>query len=99
MGKRVSLLITFACLLAVMAFGQGTPSRLVGVILDSSVAAVPNATVRLTNEGTAATFTTVTGSSGAYSFEAVQSGKYMVAVEAAGFRKFESRDNTVTIGQ
>src|ERR1700712_5968379 len=99
MGKRASFLLVFVCIFASIAFGQGTTSRLVGVVLDSSGAAVPNATVRLTNEGTAAAFTTVTGSSGTYSFEAVQSGKYTVTVEAAGFRKFESRDNTVTIGQ
>src|SRR6185369_13689245 len=98
MGKRVFTLTSLFCLSAWMALGQGTTSRLVGVVLDTSGAAVPNANVRLTNEGTSTSFTTVTGSAGAYTFEAIQPGKYRVSVEAAGFRKFESRGNPVSIG-
>ena len=79
--------------------GQGTTSRLVGVVSDPTGAAVGKAIVRLTNEGTGAAFTTETSVGGAYSFEAVQPGRYSVAVEAAGFRKFISTGNAVTIGQ
>jgi hypothetical protein len=69
-------------------------------VLDSSGAAVANATVRLKNEATSSVFTTTTGSSGgAYTFEAVQPGKYEVSAEAAGFKRFTSRGNEVTIGQ
>ena len=51
------------------------------------------------SEGTGATFSTTTGNGGAYTFEAVQPGKYEVTVEAAGFRKFSSKGTIVTIGQ
>ena len=68
-------------------------------MLDPSGAAIAGANVSLTNEGTGTKFTTVTAASGACTFEALQPGKYELAVEAAGFRKFISRDNAVTIGQ
>lgn len=80
-------------------FAQGTTSRVLGVVQDPSGAAVPGALVQLTNEGTRAIFTTRTSESGAYAFEAVQSGSYTVTVEAAGFKKFVARGNQVAIGQ
>lgn len=81
------------------AWGQGTTSRVIGVVSDPSGASVPGAVVKLINEGTNATFETKTAENGAYFFEAVPSGSYTVTVEAPGFRRFTSRRNPVTIGQ
>jgi len=67
--------------------------------VDSSGAIVPDATVSLLNEGTKATFTTKTTSSGSYVFDAVQVGTYTVEVTAQGFKKFVGRENAVSIGQ
>jgi hypothetical protein len=86
-------------LVSICAFGQGSTSRLVGTVSDASGAAVANAAVRLSNQGTAATFATSTTNSGAYEFESLQPGQYRVTVEAPGFRKFDSPNNVVTIGQ
>ena len=99
MRIRVFVAVSLLCLLSSALFGQGTTSRLVGVVTDSSGAAMANATVKLTNEGTRAVFSTTTGSGGSYTFEAVQPGKYEVTVEAPGFRKSSSKGNAVTIGQ
>jgi len=44
-------------------------------------------------------FKAQTSVSGAYAFEAIQSGSYSLGVEAPGFRKFSSKNNVVTIGQ
>jgi Cna protein B-type domain./TonB-dependent Receptor Plug Domain. len=90
----------FVCLLfANVLRGQGTTSRAIGIIQDPSGAAVAGASVRLTNEGTNASFTTTSAENGAYFFEAVQPGRYTVSVEAPGFKKFASRGNIVSIGQ
>ena len=70
-----------------------------GTVQDSSGAVVPDASVKLVNEGTRVTFETTTSAAGAYAFEAVQPGTYRLDVEASGFRKFISRNNVVTIGQ
>jgi hypothetical protein len=99
MRIRVSIAIFLVSFFSSLALGQGTTSRLVGVVTDPSGAAVASVPVKLTSEGTGAVFSTTTGSGGAYSFEAVQPGKYEVSVEAAGFRKFSSKGNAVTIGQ
>ena len=93
--RFVLLCVSFAA----SAFGQGSTSRLVGVITDASSAPVAKAAVSLTNQGTGSTFNTTSTGSGTYEFESVQPGRYRVTVEAAGFRKFDSPDNPVTIGQ
>jgi hypothetical protein len=80
-------------------WGQGTTSRVLGVVSDPSGASVPGAVVKLINEGTNASFETKTAENGAYFFEAVPSGVYTITVEAPGFRRFTSRRNPVTIGQ
>src|SRR5437667_10845166 len=95
-----SAAIGFAlCLLCCQLFGQGTSSRLVGTVMDSTGAIVPDATVTLLNEGTKATFATRTTSTGTYVFDAVQVGTYTVEVTAQGFKKFVGRGNAVSIGQ
>jgi hypothetical protein len=94
MRLLIALLITTAAV-----FAQGTTSRVLGVVQDPTGAAVPGATVQLRNEATGAVFTTRTSETGAYVFEAVQSGSYTITVEATGFKRFVSRGNQVTIGQ
>src|SRR6266567_1878022 len=99
MGQRGLLSFALAVCVCATAFGQGTTSRVLGTVQDSSGAVVPNATVKLINEGTRVTFDTKTAASGAYAFEAVQIGSYTLNVEASGFRKFSTTGNAVTIGQ
>jgi hypothetical protein len=84
---------------AVLAWGQGTTSRVVGTVTDASGAVIPNAQVRLTNQNTGVSFNTVTSDAGTYQFEAIQIGVYTVEVEAQGFKKFVSTNNQLTIGQ
>jgi Carboxypeptidase regulatory-like domain/TonB-dependent Receptor Plug Domain len=93
-GVGLSLLLC-----AYAAWGQGTTSRVLGTVLDATGSAVPDASVKLTNEGTHVTFETRSSDAGAYAFEAVQPGSYQLDVEAGGFRKYTSRANAVSIGQ
>ena len=83
---------------AAAAWGQVT-SRVTGVIHDPQGALVGGATVSLTNEATGVSFSTTSGSAGTYVFEAVKPGTYTVSIEAAGFRKFISSGNVLTIGE
>src|SRR5215471_13343594 len=94
-GARILFLLVCAC----AAWSQGTTSRVLGTVVDASGAVVPNAAVKLTNEGTRVAFDTKTSEAGTYVFEAVQPGSYQLDVEAGGFRKFASRNNVVSIGQ
>src|SRR5712692_1932507 len=100
MRRLFLLLVTLVCLCGASQFwGQGTTSRVVGVVSDPTGAAVPNAKVTLTNQATGVSFTTTTTDSGTYVFEAVQVGSYSVTVETQGFKKFVSPDNRVGIGK
>src|SRR5215467_6979388 len=64
-GLYLTTLFVCAC---VLALGQGTTSRVLGTVQDSSGAVVPGAAVKLVNEGTRITFTTTTSSAGSYVF-------------------------------
>jgi hypothetical protein len=91
--------ISVVCLSVPTLLAQGTTSRVLGAVQDPSGAVVANATVKLTNEGTAVAFTTHSSDTGAYVFEAVQPGSYTLQIEATGFHRFVSTGNQVTIGQ
>ncbi len=93
------LSVLFASLSASALFAQGTTSRVTGTVTDQSGAAVPGATVTLTNEATNISFNTQTSSSGAYAFDLIQVGVYQVTVEKTGFKKFITTGNIVQINQ
>ena len=100
---KLACLICSCLILIVMtvcvARAQGTASRVTGTVLDPNGAAVPGATVTLTNESTRNSFTTETSGTGTYVFDAVQVGIYSVTVEKQGFKKFLSGGNQVNVNQ
>jgi hypothetical protein len=94
-------LVVLALLLSAnsLLYGQGTTSRVTGVVTDPSGAAVAGATVTLTNVATDATLTTQTSDGGTYVFDLIQPGTYTVVVEKAGFKKLISSKNQVLVNQ
>ncbi|MBX7169803.1 MAG: TonB-dependent receptor [Pyrinomonadaceae bacterium] len=94
-------LFSFLCVLTFVfvTFGQGTTSRITGVVTDSNGAIVAGATITLTNEGTKISLTTVSSESGTYTFDLLQVGTYQVTIEKQGFKKFISRGNSININQ
>jgi Carboxypeptidase regulatory-like domain/TonB-dependent Receptor Plug Domain len=102
MRKRtVPALLSMVLLLTIasLSLGQGTASRVTGVVKDPNGALVGGATVTLTNEGMKVSFTTETTSSGTYVFDSVQVGTYTVTVEKQGFKKFVTTGNQVNVNQ
>jgi hypothetical protein len=79
-------LLSLLSLLAAVAFGQAISGNVVGNIVDSSGAVVPNADVEAVNVGTGATAVSKTGSAGEYRFENLLGGDYRITAKAAGFR-------------
>ena len=92
---RFVMLLSFSISLL---WAQGTTSRVVGTVQDPTGSAVAGAKVKLTNEATGLTFESQTSDSGSYQFEAVQIGLYTLEVESAGFKKFVTRNNQLTVG-
>jgi len=74
-------------------------ARLSGMVADSSGARVPGASVVATNTATGVARETVSNELGLYVFEALVPGSYEVRCELAGFKKFVSTGNTLTVGQ
>ena len=70
-----------------------------GAIRDQSDAAIPNAKVVLTNEGTNITVATTTGSEGQYTFSPVKVGRYSVSASATGFQTVKQNNVTVDVQQ
>src|SRR5262245_15024355 len=67
-------------------FGQAVYGSIFGTVTDSSGAAVPNATVTITNAGTNVSETTKSNESGNYTQTRLIPGTYRVKVEASSFK-------------
>jgi hypothetical protein len=79
--------------------GQERFGGLAGVVTDASKGAVPGATVTVTNKGTGAVRTVVTGPDGGYRIPDLEPGRYNVAIELAGFQKATADDVLVLLGR
>jgi hypothetical protein len=77
---RVSSLLLFS---ALAVFGQ---QAILGTITDSSGAAIPGASIVVTNIGTNAVFRAQTNAQGYYTVPSIPTGAYTVAADAAGFK-------------
>ncbi len=95
--SRSSILVVLAVLLfmPMLARAQDYRGKVQGSITDASQAALAGAKVTLKNVGTGVEVTRQTNAEGHYIFDFVESGMYMVLVEAPGFKKHEQRNVTV----
>src|SRR6202789_451796 len=90
-------------LLAFLAFttvapGQLTTADILGTVTDSTGAVVPNANVTLTNLGTNEKRTTLSNSSGGYSFALLPVGHYSITVKTTSFATSITNDLSVEAG-
>jgi hypothetical protein len=104
-----SLVLMFSVLLAALllvlscptgSYGQAasTSGRLEGVVLDSAGAAVPGATVVVTNKQTAVVTTLKTDEDGRFVALYLPPGIYEVSIQKDGFKKHVLQDTAVTVG-
>ncbi len=71
---------------ASLGFGQTPTGGVNGVVTDSTGAAIPSATLTLTNPATGIVTTAVTNASGVYAFVNVAPSLYSLKAEKSGFR-------------
>jgi len=81
--SRIVMILLLSCA-AVLA--QSNRGGITGTVFDSSGAAVPGATVTVTNTGTNSELKLKTSQSGAYTAQSLDPVLYRVAVEAGGFK-------------
>ena len=84
---------TRSCVLAVLflscaaaAFAQSATGTITGTVVDGTGAALPGATVNVTEAATASVRTATTDGAGLFRFAALNPGRYSLAVELTGFR-------------
>jgi len=98
MKLRGTIALAIVALLSLASWGQGTTSRITGVVSDKTGAVISGATVTARNEGTNVSYTATSSASGTYVFDSVQIGNYSITVEAKGFKKFVATGNILEIG-
>jgi len=87
-GKLCSFLALALLLSAAMLHAQGgAAGTILGTVMDSSGAVVPNASVAVTNDATNLTSHTQTSATGNYTVPYLNPGVYRVTVQAAGFQE------------
>jgi hypothetical protein len=96
-GESIASVMMIALLSAVVA-AQADRGTITGTVLDSSGAAVPGATVTVTNAGTNSASTAVTTALGTYTIPALPPGVYKVRVEKPGFKAAEINEVVLTVG-
>jgi len=87
-----------ATVFSIQAFGQAVSGSITGAVLDPSGAAVPKATVAVTNPATGVRLTAMTNESGYYRLSNLIAGTYEVEVNAKGFRSVRQTNVEVSIG-
>lgn len=83
--RLLSLLLVLSASLA----AQEYRASLLGVVTDSSGAAVPQAAVRVTNIESGVASATLTNNDGSYLVPFLNPGRYSLAVELTGFKAYE----------
>ena len=90
--RKIAGVVTLALCAMTHLYGQDSRGRVVGQVIDSTSAAVPEATVIATNKATGVAVRSATNAAGAYSLPYLLPGIYTVTAERDGFKKF-TRDN------
>lgn len=94
--KTKVFLVLTAVFISVLFAGsinaQSGTATINGTVTDLTGAAVPGATVRLTNPATGLSRTVVTNQQGGYSFPSIQPATYRIEVEAGNFKKAVKSD-------
>ncbi len=94
----IYLLFAFLTLLAVSAQAQTFRGGVSGAVTDQSGAAIPNATVVATEDGTGTKHETVSSSAGEFAYQELPIGSYTVTATASGFQVAKIDKVPVTAG-
>ena len=98
-SKLVSVAISLLLVSVAVSAQQSASSGLAGQVTDSSQAAIPGATVTVTNVGTNAQRTAMTDGEGRFSVPALPPATYHITVELQGFRTAELQNFVLRQGE
>ena len=92
-------LTLFAVALAHITLAQSTNGRILGTVHDSTGAALPNATVKVTDAQRGISRTLTTDETGNFAAPSLTPGVYTVRVEAKGFQTVERQNVQVEVAR
>ena len=95
---KVAMLLAFALLCLPAAYAQYDNGSAVGTIHDASGAAIPNATVTITNNATSISTETKSNSTGDYEVPTLKIGVYTITATAPGFSDAIAQKVAVSVG-
>src|SRR5437899_1415748 len=88
------MLVSFATIVA-----QETTATFYIVVNDATGAVVPGATITFTHEATGTVNRKISDALGVAQFDFLRVGAYTIRIEAAGFKRYESRGIELAAGQ
>src|ERR1700739_699158 len=98
--RRICLFYVLAAAAVNMAFGQvGATGTILGTIMDSTGAILPNVKVTVTNTATDDAIQTQSNSVGDYNAPSLNPGSYIVAAQMTGFEKTQTDTFTLAVDQ
>lgn len=97
-GTRSVTCVLFVSMMVSLAVSQEFRGSISGRVTEASGAAVPGATVTVTNLATNTSTTATTNEGGVYTAIYLNPGRYAVAVEAKGFKKVVRQGIEVRVG-
>jgi hypothetical protein len=98
MKRGLGVLMAIAILgISPTLFAQGGAARVTGVVTDSTGAAIPGATITITNTGTNAARSATSAGNGDFNINELPIGKYHATVTMSGFAS-QSQDVTLNVG-
>jgi len=101
LSKRFDLRVFLILMFIVVAFGSialGQEATIVGTVTDQTGAAVPNASIIITNTDTGIVRTITTAEDGQYVAPELHIGHYLVRAQATGFKAGERKDLLLQVG-
>lgn len=90
--RRVAFILLAALVAIPLFVAYAAGGRIEGKVTDPKGAAIPGATVTVTNQTTKQEFTAVTDAQGAYKIEGLPAGAYDLSVTAKGFKDTQQAD-------
>src|SRR4028119_1204239 len=93
------ILVTIVFLSAENVLAQSFKATLTGQVIDANGAAVPSASVTITENATNQNQNVTTGESGDYTFTQLDPGTYTLRVEAANFKALVQTDLVLETNQ
>ncbi|HEY1303790.1 MAG TPA: TonB-dependent receptor [Vicinamibacterales bacterium] len=101
MRRRLLGLFAIACwgILGTQVIGQESTAELRGRVVDAQNAAVPGATITITNQNTGVVRQTVSNTDGTYFITAISPGMYSMQAELSGFSKYNRTDVRLDLGR